>query len=888
MVHRMNSSPPHPAPPATPSSQEDVRRYRFDAGDVVVLHGLVRSTHVNGRRAVVHRSLEFDAPDATASRGREAEGNRRCMIRLLPFERTSENDASGPGARANRGGSSGRCISVKSKNLALDYPPGQRVLLHDLVSARHLNGKSATVVGFRPKQRNAAGKVGKFVVEVSAEKEERDDAAETLKSDATRSSSSYSSCGQGTRKGTAQTKQMLVSPRNVVHLPHTKPPPLRPTDQLLTFTGSMESIVSLLNQSVHKPMDGRSPPPPLRARWLLGAATSVPDGRRSAAASMLNDKIAQRSYSCRTHSDEASLPPHYQHLLPPDPRRGRTGRVCFHCHRRIPPGAHARTKRCVRCRAVSYCGARCARAAWEDHRKVCRAIRAEGVRFADHVALASPGRREAIAAQRAVRLCVNRRMSDGDNRDNRNGPPDSTARLIYNVVTKGGADVANHVLLHLESPPKPGREVTVTIGFNSLGNEPVLDRKDVQLFSNIFDCEVAYQVLRPQSNGVEEEEGEGILLEPNGEEVVLPGQVPENLQAGLMDFLNNLMPMGNNGNAGGNDHNDGNGGNGGNNGAAADNDGAAAAAAAAAGAAAVGGGARERGGQGLLPGFANFVNHVMNDAGFDIRNAHGDGNDNNDHEGLPPPFNAENQEGNANGPEVAGLHNNNNNDGAEARAAAAVGAAGGAGGAGVAEGGGQEVPPGLANFLNHVMNEAGVGIGDANEGDHGNHNSKEEEETLPLLPDVEEVDEHAEEEPQAPNGAEEAQAPNGAGGAFHFNIPGPGGVMGEAHVHVVNINGPGDAMPDGAIHGGMPMPMPMPPPGAAFRHLPGMPAGVQVAVAAAGDLPPGIGEPIPLPGELAQAMMQAGAFMAPPPGQDEDGDSEYGADEEETEMEIED
>ena len=44
-----NNDAPSPLPSPTP-----LRSYQFDGGDTVILHSLIRSTHVNGRRAVVH------------------------------------------------------------------------------------------------------------------------------------------------------------------------------------------------------------------------------------------------------------------------------------------------------------------------------------------------------------------------------------------------------------------------------------------------------------------------------------------------------------------------------------------------------------------------------------------------------------------------------------------------------------------------------------------------------------------------------------------------------------------------------------------------------------------------------------------------------------------
>mmetsp|Transcript_6100 Transcript_6100/g.10738 ORF Transcript_6100/g.10738 Transcript_6100/m.10738 type:complete len:202 (-) Transcript_6100:1557-2162(-) len=124
-------------------------RYKYDVGDAVILHGLVRSPHVNGRRAIVHfyNHNAYTTPAAA--------DDRRCLVRLLPEPSRSNNningdnnDTSDSNTRSNTRREPRGCISVMAKNLTFDYLPGQKVMLHDLIGAKHLNGRTATVVRF--------------------------------------------------------------------------------------------------------------------------------------------------------------------------------------------------------------------------------------------------------------------------------------------------------------------------------------------------------------------------------------------------------------------------------------------------------------------------------------------------------------------------------------------------------------------------------------------------------------------------------------------------------------------------------------------------------------------------------------------------------------------
>jgi len=521
----------------------------------------------------------------------------------------------------------------------------------------------------------------------------------------------------------------------------------------------------------------------------------------------------------------------------------------------------------------------------------------EGVRFVDCVVRTSPRRGEVMEAQRTVRRCVNRIAASEDpaehfrrgirthnniDRDS-NKNDTATAKLLYDTIARGGTDVTNEILLHLEHAPPKGREATVAVGFSGLGPDAIYTPRDVQLFANAYDCRVTYHVAKIKNGGQAnnnndgsdgsalEEEEEVIVCEPNGEPLPTAHQNrvmgEDNVLEGFLNYLHNMMPQGmmppgmmapnaNNNNANNNDAN--------NNDANDDaNDG------------------EEGAGNGAIPG-ANDGNG----------NAAGGG------EGADA------------------MDNNEANNGAQQPP--------------------PEMPQAVANFLNHVMNEAGVGgfPNDANNGnnnngnnDHANHHGAEEEEDNPDVEDVadDEPDHNANHRNPPPPPRMDDR------GGFHFHLPGG---MGEAHVHVAQVNVPhggGGGGGEGGEGGFPPGGVPMPPPGAFFQ-MPGMPAGVQVAVAQAqvganndggmmgGAMPPmGAFQPIPgVPGGFhavqafpvalgndgngenngvpvdhqgpvpgfAAALMEAaaeGAFAPPPPDEGSESDEEEG-----TEMEIED
>ena len=369
-------------------------------------------------------------------------------------------------------------------------------------------------------------------------------------------------------------------------------------------------------------------------------------------------------------------------------------------------------KRCTKCHSVAYCNRQCALADWDYHKKVCRTIQnqpqqqdifglqehgfgwrntnheeegsrgdgsssisgsGKGVRFADYVSLTSPQRNEVIDTQRMIRLCVNRIAAttvDDPAAHFSHGANAETAKLLYDTITQGGTDVANEILLHLENSPPPDREITVAVGFNSLGDDPIFEPKDVQLFANIYNCKVTYRVLgtnlQDDGNNATAEKSSsiqaclsyvellssvmetGIERAPNGEEIQMPNQMPDDVQEGFMNFLNNIIPGANNVAGGGgqnffvppgmfnNENNNGNPppGEADAAGDGNDNNGAGAAADA------------NNGNNNQMPaGLANFLNYAMNEAGVGVGNANNDNangdNDNggeeaNIDEDLPP------------------------------------------------------------------------------------------------------------------------------------------------------------------------------------------------------------------------------------------------------------
>ena len=103
---------------------------KFDTRDKVILHGLIEATHLNGRRAIVHEYPKVDD---------SSDGELCCKVRILPEETTATATSS----------YDKREHYMKTKNMALDYPSGQKVKLYGLVGAKHLNGTVATIISYR-------------------------------------------------------------------------------------------------------------------------------------------------------------------------------------------------------------------------------------------------------------------------------------------------------------------------------------------------------------------------------------------------------------------------------------------------------------------------------------------------------------------------------------------------------------------------------------------------------------------------------------------------------------------------------------------------------------------------------------------------------------------
>jgi len=103
---------------------------KFDTRDKVILHSLIEATHFNGRRAIVHEYPKVDD---------SSDGELCCKVRILPEETTATATSS----------FDKREHYMKTKNMALDYPSGQKVKLYGLVGAKHLNGSVATIISYR-------------------------------------------------------------------------------------------------------------------------------------------------------------------------------------------------------------------------------------------------------------------------------------------------------------------------------------------------------------------------------------------------------------------------------------------------------------------------------------------------------------------------------------------------------------------------------------------------------------------------------------------------------------------------------------------------------------------------------------------------------------------
>ena len=157
-----------------------------------------------------------------------------------------------------------------------------------------------------------------------------------------------------------------MSPKNLIHLPGHKPPPVPVLDQRLVFTGSMKSIVKVLNQSVHK-IPTQSDLVAMRGFHLLsdedlithpdamplddnGAPDQAALQRRmteDAIMAKLWGKIPIRTYKSKdANADEEDdetegnnhLPPSYQRLQSICPTMGRIHKICFNpkCYKIIP------------------------------------------------------------------------------------------------------------------------------------------------------------------------------------------------------------------------------------------------------------------------------------------------------------------------------------------------------------------------------------------------------------------------------------------------------------------------------------------------------------------------------------------------------------------------
>jgi len=157
-----NSSTTTPTPP--PEQQPYTA---FDAGDTVILHSLIQSTHVNGRRGIIHSYPKVTLADIQNPLVNDPNPNEpRCMVRLLP-ETTTSSTSNNNSSNSNANNSNNnvdpytlpetttpfniaqQCISIKTKNMTLDYKSGSEVKLFGLVGAKHYNGRVATIVSYR-------------------------------------------------------------------------------------------------------------------------------------------------------------------------------------------------------------------------------------------------------------------------------------------------------------------------------------------------------------------------------------------------------------------------------------------------------------------------------------------------------------------------------------------------------------------------------------------------------------------------------------------------------------------------------------------------------------------------------------------------------------------
>jgi len=638
----------------------------------------------------------------------------------------------------------------------------------------------------------------------------------------------------------------------------------------------MKSIIKVLNQSVHK-IPSPSDIFEMRGFNLLSDEDISDPGADMAHAMAMNNgnvpaeqqaeleqrgiemalmakqwgKIQMRSYKCRAEAintplyidddntaeeeDEGNnhLPPSYQRLQSICPSMGRIHKICFNpkCYKVIqnPTSKQSKMKRCTKCNAVAYCNRECAIEAWDYHRKVCKVIQNDNVKFADYVTLSSPKREEVVATQRMVRLCVNRiaSLEDSDGHftdksaadaDDDNSNNNNTAKLVYDVMTQLGPDITNKILMMVENPPPQNREATVAVAFNSLGADPIYSSKDIQLFANIHDCSVTYQqqqVTKKDEGKEVEAEKKGatysdiVTLEPNDEPLPgggnIMGNVPEDVQEGFMNFMNGLVPGGLNGGMNGApDDGNNNGGNGLGGaqvlgGGMMDGQGGAQFFMPPMGGGMMGGGGPmdANGVMGMMGGAAGVNIMMGGPAGGGAQqffmpgqgavppaNANGVPLDNDDdipEMGEEVPLN-EGGDGAQQADAQAGANpNDEGNDNAANPANVANGNAAGG------------VPLPLANFLQHVLQETGVmppPAGNNNNEDNGDDadDDDEEDDDQPQVEDVADNNPNQQPQPQ----------PQPNQGNFH-------GMFGGAHVHVAQVN---------ANDAGAP---PMPPPGAFFQ-----------------------------------------------------------------------
>jgi len=139
----------------------------FDAGDTVILHSLIQSTHVNGRRGIIHSYPKVTLADIQNPLVNDPNPNEpRCMVRLLPETTTSTSTTNSNNSSTNSNANPSadpytlpettspfniaqQCISIKTKNMTLDYQSGSDVKLFGLVGAKHYNERVARIVSYR-------------------------------------------------------------------------------------------------------------------------------------------------------------------------------------------------------------------------------------------------------------------------------------------------------------------------------------------------------------------------------------------------------------------------------------------------------------------------------------------------------------------------------------------------------------------------------------------------------------------------------------------------------------------------------------------------------------------------------------------------------------------